>query len=100
VFVPGGAESIRLPGNSPGRLLLQHLRGEAHRFALGYHVKVRQKAALTSALDAVPGIGPKRKRVLLRKFGSVRGVKAASFEDLAATTGMTPGLATRIKEYL
>jgi excinuclease ABC subunit C len=100
VFIPGRAESIRLPGDSPGRLLLQHLRDEAHRFALGYHVKVRQKAALTSALDAVPDIGPKRKRTLLRKFGSVRGVKAASFEDLAATAGMNPGLATRIKEYL
>jgi excinuclease ABC subunit C len=48
----------------------------------------------------VPGIGPKRKRSLLRKFGSVRGVRAASFEELATTTGMTPGLAARIKEYL
>ncbi len=100
IFIPGRAEPIRLPGNSAGRLLLQHLRDEAHRFALGYHLKVRRKAALTSALDAVPGIGPRRKRTLLRKFGSVRGVKAASFEELAATPGLNPGLATRIKEYL
>jgi excinuclease ABC subunit C len=100
IFVPGRAESIRLAGNSPGRLLLQHVRDEAHRFALGYHLKVRQKAALTSALDAVPGIGLKRKRALLRRFGSVRGVKVASFEQLAATPGMNPGLAARVKEYL
>jgi len=100
IYVPGRADAIRLPGNSSGRLLLQHLRDEAHRFALGYHLKVRQKAAMTSALDVVPGIGPKRKRALIRKFGSVRGVREASVEELAATGGMTRALATKVKEYL
>jgi excinuclease ABC subunit C len=100
IYVPGRADAIRLPGNSAGRLLLQHLRDEAHRFALGYHLKVRQKAAMTSALDIVPGIGPKRKRALIRKFGSVRGVRDASVEELAATGGMTRALAAKVKEYL
>jgi excinuclease ABC subunit C len=100
IFIPGRADSIRLSGNSSGRLLLQHLRDEAHRFALGYHLKVRQKAALTSALDVVPGIGPKRKRALLRKFGSVRGIKQASVEEISRTDGINPALAAKLKEYL
>ena len=100
IFVPGRSDPIRLPGDSPGRLMLQHLRDEAHRFALGYHLKVRQKAAMTSALDLVPGIGPKRKRALLRKFGSVRGVKEASVEELAAIGGMNRALAAKVHEYL
>ena len=100
IFVPDRSEPIRLAGNSAGRLLLQHLRDEAHRFALGYHLKVRQKAAMTSALDVIPGIGPKRKRALLRKFGSVRGIKEASIEELTATDGVSPALAAKVKEYL
>jgi excinuclease ABC subunit C len=100
IFVPGRADSIRLPGSSHGRLMLQHLRDEAHRFALGYHMKIRQKNALTSALDVVPGIGPKRKRALLRKFGSVRGIKEAAIDELSAVTGITTTLAVKIKEYL
>ncbi len=100
IFIPGQQDSIQLSGSSPGRLMLQHLRDEAHRFALGYHLKVRQKNTLTSALDAVPGIGPKRKRALLRKFGSVRGIKDAAAADLTAITGITPVLAAKIKEYL
>jgi excinuclease ABC subunit C len=100
IFIPGRSDPIRLPGNSSGRLLLQHLRDEAHRFALGYHLKVRQKAALTSALDVVPGIGPRRKRALLRKFGSVRGIKQASVEEISRTEGINPVIAAKIKEYL
>jgi excinuclease ABC subunit C len=100
IFTPNRPDSLKLAGNSPGRLLLQHLRDEAHRFALGYHLKVRQKNTLTSALDAIPGIGPKRKRTLLRKFGSVRGIKEASVADLTTVNGITPVLAAKIKEYL
>jgi excinuclease ABC subunit C len=100
IFVPDRPESIRLPGNSAGRLMLQHLRDEAHRFALGYHLKVRQKSTLTSALDAIPGIGPKKKRALLRRFGSVRGIKEAAVEELGRMKGINPALATKIKEYL
>ena len=100
IFVPDRPEPIRLPGNSAGRLLLQHLRDEAHRFALGYHLKVRHRAAMTSALDVIPGIGPKRKRMLLRKFGSVRGIKEASVEDLISVGGINAALAAKVKEYL
>jgi excinuclease ABC subunit C len=100
VFIPGASGPIVLPRSSPALYLLQRVRDEAHRFALGYHRRVRRREALTSALDAVPGIGPKRKRALLQRFGSVRGIKEAPLEELAAVTGMTRALAERVKEYL
>jgi excinuclease ABC subunit C len=100
LFVPDVAEAIILPRNSQALYLLQRIRDEAHRFALAYHQRVRQKAALTSELDSVPGIGPKRKRVLLRKFGSLQGIKEASLDELAAAPGMTKKLAEKVKEYL
>ncbi|MBI2852571.1 MAG: excinuclease ABC subunit UvrC [Chloroflexi bacterium] len=100
IFVPERAGPIALPASSPARQMLQHLRDEAHRFALGYHISIRQKASLTSALDSVPGIGPRRKRALLRKFGSVRGIREATAEELAAAPGMTGTLAKKVKEYL
>jgi len=99
VFLPGAAEPLILPRASQALYLLQRIRDEAHRFALSYHLKVRQKTAMTSALD-VPGIGPKRRRALLKQFGSVRGIKEASVEELAAVPGMTKPLAERVKEYL
>ncbi len=100
LFIPRQTEAVRLPADSAGRLMLQHLRDEAHRFALGYHLNIRQKTAMTSTLDSVPGIGPKRKRALLRKFGSVQGIKEASIADLAGVNGINPKLAEKIKEYL
>lgn len=100
IFIPRQTEPVRLPGTSPGRQLLQRVRDESHRFALGYHQKVHKKESFTSALDAIPGIGSRRKRALLRKFGSVRAISAASLEEVAATKGMSRGLAKKIKEYL
>jgi excinuclease ABC subunit C len=100
IFIPRQAEPVRLPGSSPGRQLLQRVRDESHRFALGYHQKIRKKESFTSALDSIPGIGPRRKRALLRKFGSVRAISQASLEELATTKGMSRGLAKKIKEYL
>ncbi len=100
IFIPGKKEAIVLPGSSPGLQLLQRLRDEAHRFALGYHVKIRKRKTFASALDSVPGIGPKRKRALLKQFGSVRGIREASVEELAAARGITPSLAEKIKELL
>ena len=100
IFIPHRAEPITLPGNSPGLQLLQRLRDEAHRFALGYHHKVHQKRTFASAFDNISGIGPRRKRSLLRQFGSVRAIHEASLEELAITPGMSRNLAKRIKEQL
>jgi len=100
IFIPGYSQSIILPDNSPALHLLQRTRDEAHRFALGYHTKVRQKVSLTSQLDTIPGIGSKRKRALLQQFGSVRGIKNASLEELTSVSGMTRNAAESIKEYL
>ena len=97
VFLPGAAGSLILPRDSQALYLLQRIRDEAHRFALSYHLHVRKKAALTSAWS-VPGIGPKRRRDLLKKFGSVRGIKEASVEELMEVAGMTRQLAQKVKE--
>ena len=100
IFIPQKKEPIALPGNSPGLQLLQRLRDEAHRFALRYHHKIRQKRTFASAFDNIAGIGAKRKRSLLRQFGSVPAIREASLEDLAAAKGMSQSLAKRIKESL
>jgi len=100
IFIPQKTKPIILSGNSPGLQLLQRLRDEAHRFALSYHHKIRQKRAFASAFDNISGIGAKRKRSLLRQFGSVRAIQEASLEELAATKGMSQSLARRIKESL
>ena len=91
---------VELPLNSPGLVLLRRLRDEAHRFAITFHRKIRDKRMTGSALEEVPGIGPRRKRVLLRMFGSVEGIRRASVEDLSAVPTMTKRLAEQVKEYL
>ena len=100
IFVPRKREPIILPRSSPGLQLLQRLRDEAHRFALGYHQKMRRRQTFASALDTIPGIGPKRKRALLKQFGSVKAIREASTEELAATKGMNQKMTQKIKEYL
>lgn len=100
IFIPQRTEPIILPRSSPGLQLLQRLRDEAHRFAIGYYHRIRKRETFTSALDAIPGIGPRRKRALLKRFGSVQGIRQASEEELAATKGMTQSLAKRVKECL
>ena len=100
IFLPEQSDPIALPESSPARQMLQRLRDEAHRFALGYHQKIRQKESFISALDTIPGIGPKRKRALLRRFGSVAAIREASDEELAKTEGMSQSLAKKIKELL
>lgn len=91
---------IELPLHSPGLLLLRKLRDEAHRFALSYHRKIRDKRLQGSAIEEIPGVGPRRKRLLLRTFGSVEGVRRASVEEIAAVPTMTQSLAAKIKDYL
>lgn len=99
VFRPDRAEPIVLPRDSQGLYLIQRIRDEAHRFAITYHRKVRQKAATRSSLDVL-GIGPVRKRALIRQFGSIKAIKEASVEELIAVPGMTRLLADRLKENL
>ncbi len=100
LYLPGEEDPIALPRGSEALFLVQRIRDEAHRFALMYHRKLRSKAATESALDAIPGIGPKRKKALLRKFGSVQGVREASIDEIAATVGFTRTLAERVKAML
>jgi len=100
LFVPHRAKPIVLPHSSPGLQLLQRLRDEAHRFAISYHTRVRQRQTFASALDGIPGIGPKRKRSLLKQFGTVRAIRQASADELATTAGINLSQARRIKEYL
>ncbi|MEW8978760.1 MAG: excinuclease ABC subunit UvrC [Symbiobacterium sp.] len=91
---------IELPRGSQGLFLLQRVRDEAHRFAITYHRKLHRKAASHSRLDDVPGIGPKRKKALLQHFGSLKAIRAASIEELAAVPGLNRELAERVKEAL
>ena len=100
LFVQDLAEPIVLERTSQALYLVQRIRDEAHRFAIQYHRKVRSKTGMASALDSVPGVGPKRKRALLRKFGSLKGIRDASTEDIAATVGFTATLAAKVKESL
>ena len=100
IFIPRRAAPVILPHTSPGLQLLQCLRDEAHRFALGYYQKVHKRETFASVLDTIPGVGPRRKRALLNRFGSVKGIREASEDELAATKGMTKGLARKVKEYL
>ena len=100
LFIPMMSESILLPRNSQGLYLVQRARDEAHRFAITFHRERRSKKSVQSALDLVPGIGPKRKRMLIRRFGSVRGVSSASVDEIAAVPGMTLSLARSVKNYV
>jgi excinuclease ABC subunit C len=100
VFIPARSEPLDIPQTSAALYLLQRIRDEAHRFALGYHQRLRHKESIISALDSIPGIGPKRKKALLKKFGSMRGIKEASTDELATVEGITSKLAEKVKEYL
>jgi excinuclease ABC subunit C len=100
IFVPGKRQPIVLLRSSPGLQLLQRLRDEAHRFAITYHQRLRKRETFASTLDTIPGIGPKRKRALLQRFGSVQSIRTASEEELAATRDMNRSLARKVKEHL
>ena len=100
LFTPDSSEPIRLPRNAPSLFVLQQVRDEAHRFAITYHRKTRGRTSLKSALDLVPGIGPSRKRALMRRFGSVKAIREATEIELASTPGMTQRLAAKVKDYL
>jgi excinuclease ABC subunit C len=100
IFLPGHGEPLALPRNAPALHLLQRIRDEAHRFAITHHRKRRGKATVRSVLDDVPGVGETRKRNLLKQFGSIKRMKSASVEELAAVPDMTRAVAERLQEYL
>ena len=100
VWQPGEEYPVILPRSSEGLYLLQRVRDEAHRFAINYHRQKRGKAATTSALDDVPGLGPARRATLLKHFGSVRKLGAASTEEIAEVPGIGPKLAATIAAAL
>lgn len=100
LYVPHTPEPIILPRKSQSLYLVQRLRDEAHRFAITYHRNLRSKGSLRSSIDMVTGIGPKRKRMLLRRFGSVQAIKEAPLDEIAAVPGLTRSLALRLKQTL
>ncbi|TQK70962.1 MULTISPECIES: excinuclease ABC subunit UvrC [unclassified Nocardioides] len=100
VWVPGEEDPVILPRTSEGLYLLQRIRDEAHRFAITHHRNRRSKSMVESLLDDVPGLGEVRRKTLLRHFGSLRKLRAATVEEIAAVPGVGPRTATAIKEAL
>ena len=100
VFVPGTPDPVRIPRGSEALFLLQRIRDEAHRFAITYHRSLRQRRMTASALDGVPGLGPSRRRRLLRELGSVKAVRNASLEELAALPWLPDSVAGALYEHL
>ena len=100
LWLPFAGEPLILPRGSQGLYLIQRIRDEAHRFAITYHRQVRSGKTFKSLLDEIPGIGPKRKKALLRRYGSARAISQASVDELATLEGMTRDAAERVKEFI
>jgi excinuclease ABC subunit C len=100
IFVPDRPDSIMMPRTSEGLFLMQRIRDEAHRFAITYHRRLRRAQTTFSQLDEVPGIGPKRRSALLKHFGSIDAIRAASVDELAAVPSMTRKAAEQVKGSL
>jgi excinuclease ABC subunit C len=100
VYLPDRPDPLVIPRGSEALFVLQHLRDEAHRFAVQYHRQKRERRALASPLDDVPGVGPARKKALMKRFGSLARIRAATVDDLAATPGIGPELARSIDHAL
>ncbi len=96
VYLPQHKKPVLFHENSPSRFLMQRIRDEAHRFAISYHRKLRGKKTLESPLELIPGIGKKRRLMLLKKFGSLENIQKASLEELLILPGITQLLAERI----
>jgi excinuclease ABC subunit C len=100
IFLPGKSSPVVLPKSSLGLKLLQRLRDESHRFAITYFQKVHKKRTFTSALDEISGIGPKKKKALIKHFGSVQAIRQASSDEIQKAPGINKALADKIKESL
>ncbi|MGB9866372.1 MAG: excinuclease ABC subunit UvrC [Bacillota bacterium] len=100
VYTAPSQPPLRLEQGSRALLLLQSIRDEAHRFAVSYHRALRGKSTTASVLEEIPGIGPKRRAALLKRFGSLEGLRNATVEELQLVPGISASLAERIKEYL
>ena len=100
VFVPGSSDPILLDRRNRALHLLQRIRDEAHRFAVRYNRKLRRKRTIRSELGDIPGIGPQRQRVLLRRFGSIKGLRQATRDEIARIPGFSEALASRVLTYL
>ncbi len=98
VFLVGKKDPVWFKESSPSRFLLQRVRDEAHRFAIDYHRKLRGKGSLSSPLEGIPGIGKKRRLMLLKHFGSLENIKNASMEELQALPGITQPIAEKINK--
>jgi excinuclease ABC subunit C len=100
IFQPGRPQPLMLPRHSQALYLVQRIRDEAHRFGITGHRKKRSKLGLVSTLDSIPGIGPTRRKALLKHFGSVDKIREASVQELAGLPGMTSAAAESIKAHL
>ena len=100
IFVPWDETPVVLPSGSPSLYLIKQVRDESHRFAITFHRELRDKAMTRSVIDDVPGVGPKRKRALMRRFGSIRRMREATVEELAATPGIPAEVATAVWQAL
>ncbi len=100
VYFPGQPDPLLIPRASEALFVLQHIRDEAHRFAITYHRQKRAKRALVSPLDEVPGVGPARKKALLKRFGSLARLRDATSDEIAATPGIGPELAHAVHDRL
>ncbi|MBI3248884.1 MAG: excinuclease ABC subunit UvrC [Deltaproteobacteria bacterium] len=99
VFLPGRKNPVILRPNSTALFLLQRVRDEAHRFAITYHRQLRAKERLSSPLDAVAGVGPARRKALLRHFGSLKRIRVATVEELTQVSGITTTVAEAIERF-
>jgi excinuclease ABC subunit C len=100
VYLPGSPDPVVIPRTSEALYLLQRVRDEAHRFAIGYHRKLRGRSMTRSVLDGIPGVGETRRRQLVRHFGSARKAAQASLEELEQVPGLGPQLAKVVYDHL
>ncbi|MBW2062135.1 MAG: excinuclease ABC subunit UvrC [Deltaproteobacteria bacterium] len=99
VWLPGRKNPVNFRPGAPGLLFLMRIRDEAHRYAQAYHRRLRRKKGVRSVLDQIPGVGPARRKVLLKHFGSIQAIKAASIDDLAEAKGLSEAVAENVFNF-